>query len=329
METEFNKKNLLKLKKMTLEELNSYYRMLRKYEYETNKPLDSSKLKKKIHSLTMLILKIDRITTGRKLILFDDKRTNNFDTGKIFAASHVGRYDIESTMEAINCQAYFVMGDPGETYRNFEGFFLSKMHGRICVDTGYQIFDIIRRKKEGKIITPSEQEILDEYKLDRHICEEVCTNRIINGDNILIYPEGAWNVTDRLTQSLFPGTARIAINGNGIIIPVGIIREGKTYTVNIGSELDISGAQINDVQDITDELKELINSLKGEIIFSDSKKIISRSSLKSPLENEQDNINDIMSETTNGYTLDVIEKSRYYDYNYPENVFTKKLSRRV
>jgi hypothetical protein len=51
---------------------------------------------------------------------------------------------------------------------------------------------------------------------------------------------------------------------------------------------------MNDVQDITDELKELINSLKGEIIFSDSKKIISRSSLKSPLENEQDNINDIM-----------------------------------
>jgi hypothetical protein len=121
----------------------------------------------------------------------------------------------------------------------------------------------------------------------------------------------------------------MAINGNGIIIPVGIIREGKTYTVNIGSELDISGAQINDVQDITDELKELINSLKGEMIFSDLKKIIPRSSLKSPLENEQDNINDIMSETTNGYTLDVIEKSRYYDSNYPENVFTKKLSKRV
>jgi len=36
-----------------------------------------------------------------------------------------------------------------------------------------------------------------------------------------------------------------------------------------------------------------------------------------------------MSETTNGYTLDVIEKTRFYDSNYPENVLlnkTRKLS---
>lgn len=325
----FEYKKFLQLKKMTLEELNSYYRMLRKYEFESKKSLDSSELKKKIHFLTMLILKIDRITTGRKLVLFDDKRTNNTNKGKIFAVSHVGRYDIESAMEAINEQAYFVMGDPGETYRNLEGFFLSKIHGRICVDTGYQVFDIIRRQKEGKDISSNEQKLLDEYKLDRHICEEVCTSRIARGDNILIYPEGAWNVTDRLTQSLFPGTARIAIKGDGLIVPIGIIRDGKTYTVNIGSEFDISGAQLSDVQDITTELKELINSLKGEIIFNDQTKIVSRDSFKSPMENIQDNINDIMSETTNGYTLDVIEKSRYYDSNYPENVFEKILTKRI
>ena len=42
-----------------------------------------------------------------------------------------------------------------------------------------------------------------------------------------------------------------------------------------------------------------------------------------------DFINDIMSESENGYTLDVIEKTRFFDPNYPENVigvnYTKKL----
>ena len=51
------------------------------------------------HCLTMLILKIDRLTTGRKLIVFDDKREKNIDKGKVYAASHVGRYDIDLNSE--------------------------------------------------------------------------------------------------------------------------------------------------------------------------------------------------------------------------------------
>ena len=122
----FEYKRILQLKKMSLEELNSYYRMLRRYEFSIDKPLESSELKKRIHALTMLILKIDKLLTGRKVEIFDDKRTGTLSKGKVYASSHVGRYDIESAMEAINEQAYFVMGDPGETYRNFEGFFFRK-----------------------------------------------------------------------------------------------------------------------------------------------------------------------------------------------------------
>ena len=42
----FEYKNLIEIKKMSLEELNSYYRMLRKYEFETGKELNSSNIKK-------------------------------------------------------------------------------------------------------------------------------------------------------------------------------------------------------------------------------------------------------------------------------------------
>ena len=316
----FEYKKLLELKKLSIQELSAYYRKLRSYEYDINKPLETSKMKKKIFFLTRLILKIDRLTSGRKLVIFDDKRNNNTSAGKVYASSHVGRYDIESAMEAINEQVYFVMGDPEETYRNFEGFFLDKIQGRICMDTGYNINDIFTKRKEGKKLKEHELELYDEYKKDRHICELTCTKRIANKDNILIYPEGAWNVTPRLTQTLFPGAARIAVNGNGVIIPIGIVRDKKIYTVNIGSEMDVSGANEKDIKDITAELKEKMNSLVGEIIFS-STNIVSRDSFKEPYQNELDLINDIMSESENGYTLDIIEKTRYNDPDYPENVY--------
>ena len=43
-----------------------------------------------------------------------------------------------------------------------------------------------------------------------------------------------------------------------------------------------------------------------------------------PEENELAFINDIMSESENGYTLDVIKKTRYYDNDAPENVYKMK-----
>ena len=317
---DFDYKKLSELKKLSLDELSSYYRQLRSFEYDNNKPLESSELKKKIYFLTKLILKIDRITSGRKLIVFDDKRSKNCDKGKVYASTHVGRYDIESAMEAINEQVYFVMGDPEETYRNVEGFFLDNIQGRICLDTGYQIADIFKKKINGEELSLKEQALYDEYKKDRFIGEDTCTKRVLNKDNILIFPEGAWNVTPRIVQPIFDGAARIAINGNGFIVPIGIVRDNKKYVVNIGSEMNIDGATVSDTKDVTKELREKMCSLVGEIVFDDDK-VNSRDDMGTPEENELAFINDIMRESENGYTLDVIENTRYYDKNASENVF--------
>lgn len=319
----FEEKKLIEIHRMSLDELNRYYRYLRKYEFENNKPLESSELKKRIHKLTMLVLKIDRFFSRRKLEIFDDKRGDykNIGKGIVYAASHVGRYDIESCMEAIDDQAYFVMGDAEETYRNFEGLFLDKMHGRICVDTGYKQFENMQKLKNGEDISLEDRNLIDEYKTDRHICQIICENRIKNKDNILIYPEGAWNITPRLTQKLFPGAAKMAVNGDGVIVPIGVIRDKRKYTVNIGSPINIEGATLSDVDDITELLQERLSSLKGEIIFSDNRIITPRNSMGSFDEIYQEFVDDIMSETTNGYTKEVIENSRYYDKDAPENVF--------
>lgn len=320
--SEFEYKKYSEIKKMAIDELNKYYRDLRRYEYEKNMDLDTSTIKKRVHALTMLVLKIDRLLVGRKLVIFDDKRGDykNIDKGKVYASSHVGRYDIESAMESIKEQCYFVMGDPGETYRDFDGFFLDKFYGRICVDTGYQEFENMQRKKRGEKVAPKDEKLIREYKTDRHICEVTCERRIKNKDNILIFPEGAWNITSRLTQPLFKGAARIAINGDGTIIPVGILKDGKRYTVNIGKPMNIEGATLSDDTDITNELKENLNSLKGEMIFAGDK-ITKRDSLGTPEENEKAYMDEIMSESANDYTVEAIEASRFYDKDAPENVF--------
>ncbi len=317
---DFDYKKLSELKKLSLDELSAYYRQLRSFEYDNNKPLKTSEIKKKIYFLTKLILKIDRITSGRKLVVFDDNRFMDKSKGVVYASTHVGRYDIESAMEAINEQVYFVMGDPEETYRNFEGFFLDNIQGRICLDTGYQIADIFKKKRNGEELSLKEQALYDEYKKDRFIGEDTCTKRVLNKDNILIFPEGAWNITPRIVQPMFDGAARIAVNGNGFIVPIGIVRDNKKYIVNIGSEMDLEGATLSDTKDITKELREKMCALVGEIAFDDDK-VNSRAEMGTPEENELAYICDIMRESENGYTLDVIKNTRYYDKNAPENVF--------
>ena len=46
-------------------------------------------------------------------------------------------------------------------------------------------------------------------------------------------------------------------------------------------------------------------------------------------QNELDFVRDIMSESENGYTLDIIEKTRYNDPDYPENVFGSQYIKRL
>ena len=318
----FEYKKLLELKKMSIQELSAYYRKLRSYEYDINKPLETSRIKKKIYFLTRLILKIDRLLSGRKLILFDDKRSDNVSGGKMEKIKETKKKVTQKPVEeeSINLKSVikvFIII-----------LVLDKIHGRICMDTGYNISDIFKKHKDGQPLTSRELELYEEYKKDRHICEVTCTRRIADKDNILIYPEGAWNVTPRLTQTLFPGAARIAINGKGVIIPIGIVRDKKTYMVNIGSEMNVSGACESDVKDITKWLKENMSSLVGEIIFSSSD-IVSRDSLGDSYQNELDFVRDIMSESENGYTLDIIEKTRYNDPDYPENVFGSQYIKRL
>lgn len=353
----FQKKNFIQKLLMEQEELNAYYRELRKYQYLRDEPIKGAEWRKAMNAVTLGLLKIDRLLVKRKLEIFDDQRVIT-DKPRVYACSHVGRYDIESAMEAIGEQVYFVMGDPGETYRNFEGLFLD-MRGRICLDTGYQvsnqlrnipkwdyrdlrvinlinnyktcdyadpellaflenyhsgdyvdsiIIDAISRAYNFELIDIDNLKLLLDYKMDRHISGEMCLKHLKEGLNILIYPEGAWNLSPNiLITKLFTGTAKMSMEGNADIIPIGIVKDGKRYIVNIGKNIDAS--MYKDIHVLTSDLRDAMCTLKWQIMEKESSLV--RSSLLPTA--EEDYIAEIMSETTNGYDIDVMNQSRYID----------------
>lgn len=105
----YPKKNLLELKKMTLEQVILYNKELRKYEYENNIPLKHIYLRNKIHSLLVQIIKIDRLLSQDTLTVINDNRLNTTNP-KIYACTHIGGSDVERIYEAIKEPAYLFLG---------------------------------------------------------------------------------------------------------------------------------------------------------------------------------------------------------------------------
>ena len=68
---------------MAIEELVNYYAELRKINYNNGEELKGIKLRKRIHFLVDMILKIDQILSKEKIIVISDKHnTNNSSYGK-------------------------------------------------------------------------------------------------------------------------------------------------------------------------------------------------------------------------------------------------------
>ena len=114
----------------------------------------------------------------------------------IYACTHIGGNDIQRTFQIINVPAYLMLGDPGILYKMpiYQGL---KMNGVIPLET--------KNKKDRKIAYNRAIELLNK-----------------NG-NLLIYPEGAWNVTpNQVVMKIFTGTVRMAMETGADIIPIGV-----------------------------------------------------------------------------------------------------------
>ena len=233
---EFKKKSLLELRKKSVEEINKYYRDLRKYEYDAGIELKGIEFRKKIHKLLLLILKIDRMLKGEKIVVLNDKRSLH-DKPVIFAATHIGGNDIERVFEAIKEHAYIMLGDPGIVYVNEIGLILN-LNGVLPIDT---------RNKE-----------------DRNIAYNRAIELLKKGGNLLIFPEGAYNVFENLpVMKIYPGAVRMSQETGCDIIPLAIEQYDNTFWINIGENVNFSNYL--SIKEANDALRDILASLKWEI----------------------------------------------------------------
>ncbi len=231
------------IKGLTLpqDELDQYYIQKRKRYYEKHGAIPKFiKLHNFLHWLLvpciMLLRKINRV----KLSVICDERTKTKDS-VIYACTHIGGVDIESAFEAIKSPCWLFLGDPREVYKNIDGFMLS-LNGVICLDS--------------------------KDKDDRRIAKETAIGLLQNGGSLMIFPEGAWNISVyQPVMGLFSGTADIAIQSKAQIVPVALECYGKDMYVAIGKNIEVAGAW-EDKYELTSHLRDALVTLKWRIFES-------------------------------------------------------------
>lgn len=286
----FKRKNIICRTIMPLDQLIEYYRNERKYIYENNIPIKGIKWRKRIHEMMLAAIKANRVLQHQKLTILHDRRINT-DKPIIYACTHIGRYDIEMALESIQDTCFLFFGNPGKLYRSFDGI-VAYLLGFIGCDT-------------------TEKE-------DRHIAKELAIRTLKQGGNILIWPEGAWNITENeVVMKLYTGAVEMAIRSGADIVPIAIEQYGKSFYVNIGKNISLNkSTNLNEKRKLSDDLRDILCTLKWEIW--EQFPIIPRSSL--PENMRQIFVETIMSETANDYTIEEIERDRFHE-KCEKNIF--------
>lgn len=243
------------------EYLADYYRLKREYEHNNGKSLKGMLWRDMLHPILIKLVKLNRKYIDKQnLKVLNDARQNTkknklgervkaFVKGEkkkpvIYAITHIDKYDFQLVSEALKEHQYPFAGDPETMYRSFDGAVLG-LNGVIYCDT--------------------------ESKIDRKIAKNTSIDLLKSGKNLLIYPEGVWNVTSNLLMlPLFPGIIEMAKETGCDIVPVAIERYDKDYIINIGKEFSVDtklAAGLN-MDEIKMDLRDEMATLKWDIMQS-------------------------------------------------------------
>lgn len=236
----FTKINLIERRNMAIDELVKYYAEYRKYKFINGYELRGIAIRKKINFIIKLILKIDQVLSKEEIIVISDRHNKNNDVPKIYACTHIGGNDIQRTFQVIKTPAYLMLGDPGILYRMpiYQGL---KLNGVIPLETG--------------------------DREDRKIAYHRSIELLKKGGNLLIYPEGAWNVSpNSIVMKTFNGAVRMAMETGAEIVPIGVEQYDKKFYFNIGKEYNISCETQKSVDELNGELRDKLAKLKWEIM---------------------------------------------------------------
>lgn len=229
------------------EELPDYYRLKRKYLHEHGKSISGMKWRELIHPVMLSIMTIDtKIFSRQTMEIIRDDRMKT-EKPKIYAITHMGMDDYQVISEAIKEHQIPLSADPERMYRTLDGKVLD-LNGIIYCDT--------------------------DDKEDRGISQSTAIELLKSGKNLLIYPEGVWNITPNLLMlPIFPGIIRMAKETGAEIIPCAIEQYEKHFIVSIGKNFTIEDKKYNNeeeekkyIEEKKQELRDIMATLKWEVI---------------------------------------------------------------
>ena len=130
-----------------------------------------------------------------------------------------------------------VLGGPCVLYKNISGLFVY-LNGTIMMET--------------------------QDKTDRHIAYLRSVELLKAGGSLMIYPEGARNGTENLpVMALFPGAAKMAMETDTKIVPVGIEQYDRHFIIKFGTAL--LPENYHGPKDLTKDLRDALAALKWDI----------------------------------------------------------------
>lgn len=236
MKNELKKSVLWKLT-APISELEEYYCMRRIHRYEIGKKLKFIKLRSLLHPFFVFVIFLDRIVKRQSILIISDKRKKS-NKPVIYACTHIGYDDIAIVSESIKKPIYIFLGNPKSLYKDFAGLLLY-LNGVIFLEL--------------------------ESKIDRKVATETAKELLQNGGNLLIFPEGAWNITENIpVLKLFSGAVLMARETQAEIIPVAVEQYGRRFLVNIGENIAYPDKNTEIKQAVID-LRDVMCTLKWEI----------------------------------------------------------------
>ncbi|MCM1325830.1 MAG: 1-acyl-sn-glycerol-3-phosphate acyltransferase [Bacteroidales bacterium] len=155
----------------------------------------------------------------------------------IFAVTHIGKWDFEIVNEQITKPFYVIASDFLNTYGAVGGYFF-RANGVVWVN---------ETSREDKANT-----------------KEMMKQILKQGENIMIFPEGTWNLSENEPIcDIAYGTADVAIETGAKIIPIAVEQYTKRFVINMGQP--IFHVEVNDKKHLTAILRDTLATLKWEI----------------------------------------------------------------
>lgn len=270
-------------------ELADYYVKKRAYNYvHSNEKVTTFKKQEKFHKILMKMFKLNRKYIDKQNYSIIGDKSENKGKNVIYAVTHIGKFDYQILTEALNVHTIPFAGDPELTYRNFDGFIFG-LNGAIFIDTN--------------------------SKTDRKIAYNTAVDVLKNGYNLMIYPEGIWNLSpNNLMQPIYPGVIKMASESKTEIVPVAIEQYGSDFLINIGRNMTVpENISDEDIDNYKIKLRDDMATLKYEIIESFPERII-RSEMGDYNQKKEEMINTRLDEYVDPKT-----KENYFDEQFVEN----------